>query len=52
MSDSNGSNIFNYDFDWGKLKNNVSNKDIKETCCKNYKKKGEKKCKNCPKRAK
>ena len=52
MSDSNGSNIFNYDFDWSKLKDNVSNKNTKEICCKKYKKKGEKKCKNCPKRMK
>ena len=43
------SDIFNYDFDWYNPEKNISNKDVKEKCCKKYKKKGEKKCKSCPK---
>jgi hypothetical protein len=42
--------IFNYDFDWTSSKKKKSQKESKEECCKKYKKKGEKKCKNCPKR--
>jgi len=43
------SNIFNYDFDWFSPDKTISNSDVKEKCCKKYKKKAEKKCKNCPK---
>jgi len=39
--------IFNYEFDWVKLKNNSK---VKDECCEKHKKKGEKKCKSCPKR--
>jgi len=45
------SDIFNYDFDWYQPKKKKSKSKIKEECCKKYKKKGEKKCKSCPKRA-
>lgn len=43
-------NIFNYDFDWKKSKQKKVKSKVKEDCCKKYKKKGEKKCKSCPKR--
>jgi ferric iron reductase protein FhuF len=38
--------IFNYDFEWIPSKKEL----LKDTCCEKFKKKGEKKCKNCPKR--
>jgi len=44
------SDIFNYDFDWVKPKQKKVKSKVKEDCCKKYKKKGEKKCKSCPKR--
>jgi len=40
--------IFNYDFDW----ESITKESTKDICCEKYKKKGEKKCKNCPKRMK
>ncbi len=47
MSKFKSVDIFNYDFNWSKPKK----KDIvKYECCEKYKKKGEKKCKRCPKR--
>ena len=48
MEKQQSSDIFNYDFDWYQPK---SKKKVKDECCEKYKKKGEKKCKNCPKRA-
>ena len=50
MSKSNSSDIFNYDFNWVKPKGKKSKGETKDECCKKYKKKGENKCKSCPKR--
>jgi len=51
VSKKTSSDIYNYDFNWQKpSKKKKSKGALKEECCKKYKKKGEKKCKNCPKR--
>ena len=50
MSKFNSSDIFNYDFNWVKPKDKKSKGETKDECCKKYKKKGENKCKSCPKR--
>jgi hypothetical protein len=42
--------IFNYDFDFQQSSQKKGKKTPKEECCEKYKKKGEKKCKSCPKR--
>jgi len=49
VSNSKTSTIFNYDFEWFNKNRCDTKNSIKEACCKKYKKKGEKKCKNCPK---
>jgi len=43
--------IFNYEFDWNPSIKTKLKADPKSDCCKKYKKKGENKCKNCPKRS-
>jgi hypothetical protein len=48
MKKKQASNIFKYDFGWYEPKS----KKTKDECCEKYKKKGEKKCKNCPNRIK
>jgi len=50
VSKKTSSDIFNYNFNWYKTSKKQSKGEPKEECCKKYKKKGEKKCKNCPKR--
>lgn len=50
MNNSKTTSIFNYDFDWPPSTKKKAKKEGKEECCEKYKKKGEKKCKNCPKR--
>lgn len=52
MTENIPSGIFNYDFDWEQSKKKNAKEKPKEECCEKYKKKGEKKCKNCPKRTK
>ena len=42
--------IFNYNFEWEQPSNKKNKGKIKDECCKKYQKKGEKKCKSCPKR--
>jgi len=42
--------IFNYDFNWQETSKKEFKKVLKDECCEKYKKKGEKKCKKCPKR--
>jgi hypothetical protein len=44
-------NIFNYEFKWSPKKKKAAEKMYKDECCEKYMKKGEKKCKKCPKRA-
>ena len=48
MTKKKTTDIFNYDFEWSPSK---KKREVKDECCKKYKKKGEKKCKSCPKRA-
>jgi len=43
------SNIYNYNFNWEPKTADGFHGDVKEKCCKKYKKKKEVKCKNCPK---
>lgn len=50
MKEKETSDIFNYDFDWYVPKKKKSTREVKEICCEKYLKKGEKKCKSCPKR--
>lgn len=50
MKSPNYTGIFNYDFDWDKTLKSNSKNELKDVCCKKYKKKGEKKCKKCPKK--
>lgn len=50
MTNSKPLTIFNYDFNWEKPEGKKSKGGNKDECCKKYKKKGEKKCKSCPKR--
>jgi len=49
MGEKTSSNIFNYEFDWYQPKKCNSTCTTKEKCCKKFKKKKEKHCKNCPK---
>lgn len=42
-------NIFNYEFECYTKGICTSNCSTKEKCCKKFKKKGKKQCKNCPK---
>ena len=44
-------NIFEYNFNWIPDKKGGSKNKYKDECCDKYLKKGEKKCKKCPKRA-
>lgn len=45
---TNNSDIFNYDFYWWQPSKNKIIDGIKDECCEKYKKKKEKRCKNCP----
>jgi len=50
MVNSKPKSIFNYDFEWVRLKKKKTKNEVKDECCEKYKKKAEKKCKSCPKR--
>ena len=52
MNKKKTTDIFNYDFDWVKSGEKKVKNSSKDECCEKYKKKGEKKCKSCPKRIK
>jgi hypothetical protein len=50
VANSKSLDIFNYEFNWDAPNEVDLLIEYKEVCCEKFKKKGERKCKRCPKR--